>query len=114
MASLMAFEAIAFVKPITFDAPNEITGRIIGPITSGQTEDGTRIKAYHIKTNQPTLLNDAKSSCGTQRIESLPILSTGLNKYKNKKVKLSASIQCIESRLGTYAIDHVYFIKTIK
>ncbi|SDR13890.1 hypothetical protein [Pseudoxanthomonas sp. CF125] len=109
-SSLAVFQIPAFADTISFDSANEIRGRVVGPITSGQAEDwmdGTQIKAYYLETERPMLLNDPKSSCGAQRIERLPILSEGMARYKNKYVKISASIQCVESKLGSYAIDRV-------
>jgi len=60
------------------------------------------------------LLNDEKTSCGTQRIKTLPILAENMGQYKNKRVKISASIQCVEVRLGTYAIENVYSVRSAK
>jgi len=109
-SSLAILQIPAFADTISFDSANEIRGRVVGPITSGQAEDwmdGTQTKAYYLETERPMLLNDPKSSCGAQRIERLPILSEGMARYKNKYVKISASIQCVESKLGSYAIDRV-------
>lgn len=108
--ALATFQLPVFAGPISFDSANEIAGRIVGPITSGKAEDwidGTQIKSYYLETERPMLLDDPKSSCGAQRIERLPILLEGMSRYKNKYVKMSASIQCIESKLGSYAIDRV-------
>jgi hypothetical protein len=105
---------VAYAKDIRFDAPNSMVGTIVGPIVMGQKEGENQVKAYHLKPAKTIVLNDRNSTCGTQYLKSLPILLEGFNKYRNKKVKVSASIQCIESRLGSYAIDKIYSIKRIK
>lgn len=47
-------------------------------------------------------------------MESLPMLVYHMEKYEGRKVKIKASIKCHMERLGTYAIDKVYFIRQEK
>jgi len=110
--TLFSCEIAALTKPISFGSTSQINGKIIGPISSG--EFGSEVKAYYLQPEHPLSLNDPNSSCGPQEIDSLPILAEGLGKYKGKKVTVTVSIRCIESKLGSYAIERVHSIKAVR
>lgn len=111
LLGLALLQAHAIADTMSFDAPNEVTGRVIGPVISGRSEDGTQIKSYHLKLSRAMSLNDSTSSCGNQRVDSLPVLAQGIGRYRFRKVRVSASIQCVESRLGGYAITQIHSVK---
>ena len=45
LLGLALLQAHAIADTMSFDAPNEVTGRVIGPMISGRSEDGTQIKS---------------------------------------------------------------------
>lgn len=111
---LLFFQIAALAKPISFNSASQIKGKIVGPISSGQVEDGNQITAYCLQVERTLSLNDPNSSCGPQEVDSLPILAEGVGQYKGQKVRMTVSIRCIESKLGGYAIERVHAIRTVR